>query len=312
MRILFVSPRQCWPALSGAKLREYHFVRALGRRAELTYVYFADPGENPLTADDLPFCARIMAVPKPRPYGPWNILRGALGRWPLPVLNYTSAAMSTLLAGLGAGYDAGYDLIHLDSIHMIRYAPRASRVIYDWHNIESEAMRRYGAAVPSRSRRMYADRTADKLQALEREILHAAFGHIVCSDREKTQLEKIAPSARIAVIENGVDTAFFAASPGNGGAALLSIPSRVVFVGKMDYHPNIEAAISFAQRIWPFLRERLPGIGLTIVGANPPPQILALGSIVGIDVRAPCRMCVLTIATRWRQWFRCARVVARD
>ena len=34
MRILFLSPRQSLPARSGAKLREYHFLRALGRSAD--------------------------------------------------------------------------------------------------------------------------------------------------------------------------------------------------------------------------------------------------------------------------------------
>lgn len=283
MRILFLSPRQCWPALSGAKLREYHLARALSRWAELTYVYFADAGDEPLTASDLPFAAHIVSVPKPHVYGPWKLVRGIAGRWPLPVLNYTSAEMTEALSRLEAS--PGYDLVHFDSIHMIRYARTLGRILgqpprvtYDWHNIESEAMRRYAESTPSRARRIYANLTAGKLEALEREILNRAFGHIVCSERERAQLQQIAPAARIAIIENGVDCAHFA------GLNSKSDRKRIVFVGKMDYYPNIEAIIGFAHTTWPQVRDQLKGMTLTIVGANPTAAVESLASIPGVEV----------------------------
>lgn len=154
MRILFLSPRQCWPTLSGAKLREYHFLRALAGRAEVTYLHFTDPGAEPLTREDLPFCQEVVAIPKPPAYGPGKLVQGVLGRWPLPILNYTSQEMSAAVDRLTRAN--AYDLIHLDLIHMIRYgeaiarrAEGAARVVYNWHNIESELMRRFGATASS-------------------------------------------------------------------------------------------------------------------------------------------------------------------
>src|SRR5208283_646485 len=107
-----------------------------------------------------------------------------------------------------------FDLVHLDSIHMAAYVPNVRRqtaapVVYNWHNIESELMRRYSAGASSPLRKVYAAWTARRLAALERLILLQAFGHVVCSERERAQLLRIVPEARIAVIENGVDTAFF-------------------------------------------------------------------------------------------------------
>jgi glycosyltransferase involved in cell wall biosynthesis len=283
VRILFLSPRQCWPALSGAKLREYHLARALSKWAELTYVYFADAGNEPLTQEDLPFATHIVAVPKPQVYAPWKLVRGIAGRWPLPVLNYTSPEMTAALEQLDAS--PGYDLAHLDSIHMIRYVKplermlgQVPRVTYDWHNIESEAMRRYAGSTPSRAKRLYANITGNKMAALEREILAKAFGHIVCSERERAQLHGIAPNARIAVIENGVDCANFADSE------RAPVTKKIVFVGKMDYYPNVEAIIAFAHLAWPKVREQLSGMTLTIVGANPTGEVRALAGIPGIEV----------------------------
>ncbi len=281
MRILFISPRQCWPARSGARLREYHFVRALALRGDLTYLYFADPADPPVTKNELPFCHDVVAVPKPGSYGTAQLIQGLIGRWPLPILNYTSPQMSAAVERLASA--GGYDLIHLDSIHMIRYgqlpALGGAKIVYNWHNIESEAMRRFGATVPSLPRRWYAGLTATKLAALESGMLRDAFGHVVCSERERDQLHGSAPAARIQVVENGVDTQYFAAAKESAPPA-----QQIVFVGTMDYYPNVEAATSFASRIWPRVRKKLPEMRLMIVGANPTPAVSALGAIPGVTV----------------------------
>jgi sugar transferase (PEP-CTERM/EpsH1 system associated) len=284
MRILFLSPRQCWPPLSGAKLREYYFARALGQHADVTHIHFTEPGAAPLTRADLPFCRAVVHVPKPRAYTPWKIVRGLAGHWPLPVLNYTSSEMSSALARVVSRQH--FDLVHLDSIHMAAYIEpiakamgSAPRVVFNWHNIESEVMRRYQAGQQAGARALYSAITARQLARLERSILHSAFGHVVCSDRERDRLLEIAPQARIAVVSNGVDTAYFE----NSGTPATPA-TRIVFVGLMNYHANVEAAITFARDVWPRLRSRLPGVSLTIVGASPAPAVLALRSLPGIEV----------------------------
>ena len=285
MRILFLSPRQSFPARSGAKLREYHFLRALGQSAEISYLYFIDPGASPLTASDLPFCREVVGVPKPPAYGLAKTAMGILGSWPLPILNYTSPEMSDAVSRVLDARD--FDIVHLDSIHMIRYAQAAAernpglRAIYNWHNIESEAMHRYSATTAAFARRWYAAQTAGKLETLESNILQMAFGHIVCSTRERDKLRQIAPGARIEIVENGVDTRYFAEQvpPAPGGSR-----RQIVFVGAMDYFPNSEAAVFFANNIWPRMKRALGVIELTIVGANPGPPILALSKQWGVNV----------------------------
>ena len=287
MRILFLSPRQPLPTRSGARLREFHFLRALSLGADVSYVYFADPGAAPLTTADLPFCREVVSIPKPPAYGPAKTIMGVLGSWPLPILNYTSQAMSDAVSRLldAPGSKNDFDLIHLDSIHMIRYAQAAVarkpslKAIYNWHNIESEAMRRYSEAAPGRARAWYASMTAAKLETLEENILQSAFGHIVCSPRERDRLRQINPSARIEVVENGVDTHYFAPD-----ASDPATPRHIVFVGAMDYFPNSEAAVFFVTHIWPDVRMRMNDAELLIVGANPGPSVLALRHLPGVKV----------------------------
>src|SRR5215469_1159579 len=227
MRILFLSPRQCWPVVSGAKLRDYHLARCLGNQSDLTYVYFRSG--KPTAAGDLPFCRRLIAVAKPKPYTPAKIARGFFDRLPLTLINYSSTHMASLVAELTSS--SQFDLVHMDSIHMVPYLsvlPEALRrnVVFDWHNIESELLFRYASQTPSRLRSIYASLTARRLEAVEQMILKTCFGHLVCSERERNALLDRAPRSRIAVVENGVDTKTFRETK-------ASIRNRVLFVGSM-------------------------------------------------------------------------------
>lgn len=282
-QILILSPRQCWPLQSGAKLRDYYFARALGQQASVTYIHFTDPGCPPLSKSELPFCANVIGFPKPRAYSPFKIVRGLTGRSPLPVLNYTSPEMMREVYRLSNA--ERYDLIHLDSIHMTGYVDAIGTgrgtvppIVYNWHNIESELMRRYSGVIHSPLRRIYSAWTAGQLERLERSILRTALGHVVCSEREQKELHTKEPAARVAVVPNGVDTAYFSEL---GPRPRLS---RIIFVGSMSYYPNIEAAVTFTRNVWPHLRDRLPGYSLTLVGANPAPAVLALRQTTGVEV----------------------------
>jgi sugar transferase (PEP-CTERM/EpsH1 system associated) len=283
LRILFLSPRQCWPPVTGAKLREYHFARALGRRTQLTYVFFSGPALEVPGPAELPFCHRIVAVPPPRAYSLGQLARGLLGRWPLPVVNYTSQAMKQTLDGVLR--DGTFDLVHLDSIHMAGYqrilerALPHARIIYNWHNIESELMGRYSAQERSASKKIYASITARRLRTAEDRILRTAHGHIVCSEREQGQLLRRIPEARIEVVGNGVDIAYY-----GGSSVQPATRNRIVFVGSMDYHANVDAAVWFSHEIWPHVRARFPEWRLTLVGTNPTAAVSALQAQPGIEV----------------------------
>jgi len=280
MRILVLSPRQCWPATGGAKIREYYLLRALAQENDVVHAHFAEPGATPLSTADLPFCREVISVARPGQYTPWKMARGLMGRWPLPVLNYTSPAMIAAVRELLRR--ERFDLVHLESIHMTACAEQAgvaAPMVHDWHNIESELMLRYSASEKSGARRLYSAVTARRLQRLERSTLRDNLGHILCSDRERQRLRAIAPAARLAVVPNGVDVEHFAVRNGP------NIPrKRIVFVGLMAYHANIEAAVTFTRQIWPAVRERLPGCVLTLVGASPDPGVVALRELPGVEV----------------------------
>jgi glycosyltransferase involved in cell wall biosynthesis len=90
-------------------------------------------------------------------------------------------------------------------------------------------------------------------------------------------LRRINGPASIVVIENGVDAAQFA-----GGESTMK--NRILFVGSMDYHANIDGAIDFARSVWPLVHGHKPEFVFTIVGRNPTPVVRHLSSISAVEV----------------------------
>jgi len=280
--VLQFAPRVCWPLDTGAKLRNYHLARALAQRAGVALLAFADRKQSPDELKDT--YDQVITVPRDAAYTFAKVLRGLLGPTPLPVLNYTTESMKRDLQRLLGRQD--FDIVQMESIHLMDYLTiiRAARnhpvLVCDWHNIESELMRRYSEREPSRFRRAYAVKTARLMREFEKRALREFDAHIVVSERDAERLRELNPDARIFVIENGVDTAFYT----DARARDESPARRIVFVGSMDYHANIDGAVNFAREVWPRLRERRPELVLTIVGKEPTPEVRDLAQIPGIEV----------------------------
>ena len=204
-----------------------------------------------------------------------KLVRGLTGPMPVTVLNYSSDNVSRILAQ--ALEAEPFDAVQMESIHLFRYldmirkAKNPPAVVLDWHNIESELMRRYGESASSRAKKLIAARTATLLERLEQKALHSFAAHLVVSEREKEKLLARGGSASIHVISNGVDAASFSGSGGPSGQTLL-------FVGSMDYHANSEAVLWFCREIWPQLAAEFANLKFKIVGRNPPASVHALAS----------------------------------
>ena len=251
MRVLYFSPRICWPIISGAHLRDFYFARQLARNAQLTYIGLVndDAGEAQasLLRQQLGNNAQVLALRREAGYGKANIVRGLVGPTPLNVLNFTSTRVLAEVDRLLR--EQTFDTIQIESMHLIAYARRArqnapqARVILDWHNIESEILARYAENDSNPLRAWYAQRTSTLSRKVEDELLRLCHAHTVCSEREREVLLQRVPGARIEVVGNGVDCEFFAANPAADAAR-----RDVLFMGRMDYHANVDAALYFVKQ----------------------------------------------------------------
>ena len=111
----------------------------------------------------------------------------------------------------------------------------------------------------------------------ERELFVSVHG----SNHVEMDLKKILDE-RVDVLGNGIDQrVFFPASQDRSGDTPLT---RFLFVGVMDYKPNVEAMLWFVEYVWPSIKMHYPKASLSIVGMNPVKEIRKLDTRHDIQV----------------------------
>jgi sugar transferase (PEP-CTERM/EpsH1 system associated) len=283
--LLFLAHRIPWPPDKGEKIRPYHIIRHLSARYQVHLgCLMDDAAEHIHTTSLMPFCATIGAFPINRR---WQqaiaLLRARPGR-PLMPDFYSCRGLHRWTHDLLRMQQV--DAIYISSVAMLPYAADAAATprILDAIDIDSEKWRAYArdAAFPMRA--VWA-REARTLLAYERQAATMCDATLFVSEAEARRFVELAPEAsgRVDFVENGVDLerfspAFAAPKPYDGTGPVL------VFTGNMDYWPNADAVIWFADAVWPGVRQSWPDAQFWIVGANPTAQVRKLEALPGVHV----------------------------
>jgi polysaccharide biosynthesis protein PslH len=173
-----------------------------------------------------------------------------------------------------------YDVVLFEATLKSDYRFRERvKVIIDKHNIDFEILERLVLHETKWVRRWYNERERRLVKPAEIKQCREADAVVVTSERERILLKNLLPRSLIEVVPNGVDIEFF-----HGAAAQQEVEGRIIFTGAMDYYPNAEAVISFAQQCWPLIRGHAPGVTWHIVGKNPRPDVQKLAESPGITV----------------------------
>jgi polysaccharide biosynthesis protein PslH len=125
-----------------------------------------------------------------------------------------------------------------------------------------------------------------RLRQLEGGISDWASGITVVSEPEAALYRAFRSDGPIEPIPNGVDVDYFTPEAGSvdGIMPAASSQSGCVFVGALDYKPNIDGIIWFARNVWPQIHRQHPDQNLSIVGREPVADVQKLAEIPGVDV----------------------------
>ena len=144
----------------------------------------------------------------------------------------------------------------------------AARRILDLHNVESALVRSY-ARLGRGPKGVLAHAEAAALGAMERALLPSFDTVIVVSERERDRLP--AGVRNVLVCPNGKD-------PDPDGPLPPAATPTAAFVATMGWAPNVDAALWFAQEVWPEVHRRSSGARLLLVGREPTASVRALAS----------------------------------
>lgn len=285
MRLLYFAPHQMWPANTGARLRDYHLARQLAERFSVTFVEMRRAEEKQYAPPNDSGLAGVVTLDKSRRYTPSKVLRGLAGPTPVTMLNCWSPRSASQLVNVLRFRQFGS--VQIEGVSLLEYLPiiqeslSCPAIVADWHNIESELMLRFANATDSWLKKAAAKRTAKLIERAEDRLLDAIGMHTVTSERERQILLLRRPGASIQVIPNGIDAGNYAPqeiAEANHQTGGIDSRQRILFVGSMDYHANIDAVVWFAQVAWPEIARNHPSLHFQIIGRDPAPAVRALAS----------------------------------
>jgi glycosyltransferase involved in cell wall biosynthesis len=101
------------------------------------------------------------------------------------------------------------------------------------------------------------------------EKFHALF---ICSEVDKKSLIDSGLNIDIRILNNGIDVDYFQSDE------IKYEKNRIIFTGNMPYFANYDAAIYFAEKIFPKILKEIPEAEFYIVGQKPPLKVRNLAS----------------------------------
>lgn len=274
-RILFLSHRVPYPPNKGDKIRSFHEIRYLSRSHEIHLLAFCDRSSELAYADELRrYCRSVTLFPIRRVRQRINAVRSMFRGEPWTLGYYADPRMlREVRAKLSS---AQFDLVFAFSSSMAPYALSTDRLprVLDFVDSDASKWRQYALFKPWPSKWLYSYES-DRLADFEKRMVQKFDRCIFVSAREARHLEDWAE--KILFVQNGIDIDFYTSPPPKPSAP------QVIFVGAMDYFPNIDAVCYFAREILPRIREKRD-IRFLIVGSNPSPSVKRLARIPGITV----------------------------
>ncbi len=273
MKVLWVNTNFLHPTTKGGQIRTLEILRHLSRTHEIHYVAIEDPKHPEAPQQAAEYCARAYpfrhAIPGRRSLAFARQLVGnCFSEMPLAVSRFHSPELGEFLAGLIR--TERFDRAVVDHLAPTSYFPDLPHSLFFQHNVETMIWRRHVEHAPDPVRRAFFRMQADRMFEYERRACLAA-GHIVAvSAVDAGMMRSLFGVERISEIPTGVNIEYFTPPPAAPPVADL------VFVGSMDWLPNIDGVTWFARDVLPLIRKRRPECSVAIVGRMPPPKIAAL------------------------------------
>jgi sugar transferase (PEP-CTERM/EpsH1 system associated) len=294
-RILFLTPQFPYPPHQGTTIRNYNLIAGLAERHQVHLLSFGDPAEN----SDTPLhrlCTSVEVIPPPR-RSMRHRLRGLL------LSTLPDMALRLPSAGFQAALDSTIDrvrpdVLEVEGIEMAQYLLQAAErreearlplLVFDDHNAEYVLQQR---AFETDARSFHPRRWIGaayslvqwrRLRRYERRACRAADRVVAVSEADALALRRLVPGLVPVAVPNGVDIGYYSepvppldGRPGQkhtdrGGPGL-------VFTGKMDFRPNVDAVLWFVGDVLPLVRRQVPDAHFWVVGKSPHPRLAPLAS----------------------------------
>ena len=273
MKILWVKSDFLHPTTRGGQIRTLEIVKRLHARHEVHYLAYDDPNQPEGLKRAQEYCTRAYPVPHEVP--PHASLKfvgqlaaNAFSSMPLALSRYYSPTMRKQIAAISKAVQ--FDSIVCDFTYMAPNFENLNNCVLFQHNVETMIWRRHAANAPDPMRKWYFSSQAERMFNWEKRMCLAAGQIIAVSSQDAAVMRELFGITKVSSISTGVDIEYFRRPPE------VCPEADLIFLGSMDWLPNIDGVQYFVREILPLIRKRLPRCKLAVVGRSPSAATLAL------------------------------------
>lgn len=266
LKILFLTPY--FPSLlHGGGVRMYQMIRALSKYHDIYLISFWDNPKDRTYFDALEqFCHRVIRILRyPSPHSlSISYLPPAIS------IDFGDVAFQQSIKSLLIAED--FDIVQCEYLQTAYQLPHINRetLILTNHEVQSAAaaIRLNQAVNPTQ----WLHRFIQWARWLVTETgLSKGFDQVITlTPEDGWYLKRYAPELPIRILPTGIDLEYFSPSNAQNDA------NHIVFVGNFLHTPNVDSAFFLVNDILPLVKQQIPDIRLSLVGANPPPEIRAM------------------------------------
>ena len=276
MRILQITPRVPFPLDEGGKIGIYNITKFLSLRGHRITMITFDPslGEDKDYPELTKYC-ELYLVQKNLNNNAFNIIGSLFSNESYNIRKYYSREMSEKVFSLLT--TDKFDIVHIDGLHMARYGVLIKKffdlpVVLREHNIESIIMKRVSENAENILVKNFARLQYKKIYNYEKSIVEKFDKCIVITKEDEKVLKQMNPRAITTVIPAGVDSDFF------NPLDIKEEDFTIVFVGSLEWYPNVDGVIWFLNKVYPIVKHKIPFLRFYVVGKNPPESVLSFNS----------------------------------
>jgi glycosyltransferase involved in cell wall biosynthesis len=269
MKILWVNSDFLHPTTRGGQIRTLEMLKRLHQRHEIHYAGLDRHQLNGLGRSS-EYCTEVYAVPHsvPRNFTPrfwWQAASSSSSGLPLSVLRYRSDTMARRLDSLLRV--EMFDAIVCDFLASSANLPNLSSAILFQHNVESTIWKRHAENPPTSAHGLYFRGQYRRMLRYEAEVCRAVKQIVAVSDIDAETMRSLYGVTAVSSIPTGVDLDYF--TPPDD----VPRTTDLVFLGSMDWRPNIDGLHWFINNVLPRILRRRPDCSLAVVGRRPTAEV---------------------------------------
>ncbi len=272
MKILWVKTDFLHPTTRGGQIRTLEMLRQLHRHHEVHYVAFDDPANPEGLRRSPEYSTRAYPVPhqavsKRSPRFALQLVQGLFSEYPVAGTRYRSEAMRDIISRLTSEHD--FDAKICDFLTpSINIEDMTGWVLFQ-HNVETVIWERHAQSGRTPLHRAYFAQQARRMFDWERAVCQASAHVVAVSKVDEQMMRERFGIRETSSVSTGVDLDYF--EPPASARPRYDL----VFLGSMDWMPNIDGTQWFLSEVLPLIRARKPDVRLAIVGRNPPTSLMA-------------------------------------